>query len=66
MKLEFKENDLGYQIWEDGKDTDKVKFEYIGMIAKETKALIIHEDYSGILGFEEIEQIYNFMKDNFA
>lgn len=63
MKLKFEENDLGYVIYEDGVNTEKVTYERVGIIVKEYNDLFIDEDYSGILSFDEVEQIYNFMNE---
>lgn len=63
MKLKFEENDLGYVIYEDGVNTEKVTYERVGIIVKKYNDLFIDEDYSGILSFEEVEQIYNFMNE---
>ncbi len=63
MKLKFEENDLGYVIYEDGVNTEKVTYERVGIIVKKYNELFINEDYSGILSFEEVEQIYNFMNE---
>ena len=63
MKLKFEENDLGYVIYEDGVNTEKVTYERVGIIVKKYNDLVIDEDYSGILSFEEVEQIYNFMNE---
>jgi hypothetical protein len=65
VKLSFEElKDIPntFVIKEIGKDTKDKKYETIGFIFLENKDLIFLEEYSGILGFEEIEQIYKFIK----
>lgn len=62
MKLKFINKELCYLVKEDGKDSKKVTYETIGFITKEKPCLKIDEDFSGILEFDELEQIYNFTK----
>lgn len=72
MKLKFiKSNQLGdqsgfyiFEIYEDGKDTEKITYELLGFIFKDEDSYSwnINDEYSGIVSFDEIEQIYKFMK----
>lgn len=62
MNIKFEETELCYIVKEDGIDTDKVKFETIGLITKEKNpCLKIDDDFSGILELDVIKQIVNFM-----
>ena len=63
MKLKFIERELAYSVWEDGVNSEKISYENIGFIPKLHPVLSINPKYSGLLEFDEIEQIYNFMKN---
>lgn len=65
MKLKFEENELCWIVKEDGIDTDKVRFETIGLIPKDKEHLCIKidDDFSGILELDIIKQILNFMEE---
>lgn len=64
MKLKFEKND-DLDIWnvsEEGISTKKIKFEFIGWLDIHKSSLVLHEDYSGILGLDEMKQIIEFAK----
>lgn len=66
MKLKFiKDDELQvYQVDEDGTDTEKCGYEHIGLIFCDELGwhLNISNKYSGIISFDELEQIYDFIK----
>lgn len=64
MDLKFTKNRHGFWlVEEDGIDTDKVKFETLGFIIQDELGTHwnIFENYSGIIEFEELNQIHRFM-----
>lgn len=68
MKLIFEKHPCGrkfYTVKEDGVDTKKTTYEILGMIStyKSDPFFKVDEDYSGIIHFNEFEQIYKFMKE---
>lgn len=66
MKLKFtKDNEFQvYQVDEDGIDTEKRSYEHIGLIFDDELGwhLNISDKYSGIISFDELKQIYDFIK----
>lgn len=66
MKLKFDKqgDDNIWFINEDGKDTDKIKFENLGFIFIDELGINwnIAEEYSGIIELEELKQIVEFME----
>ena len=63
MKLKFEETEFVWRVSEDGIDTNVVFYQKIGTILKDTGDLFLYEDGSDILTLDEIEQIYNFIKE---
>jgi len=64
MKINFIDKGLYWQVEEGGVNTDKITYEIIGLIPKEEMCLKIDDDFSGILNFDALKQIFNFMDGN--
>ncbi len=67
MKLKFASSERypdHYSVDEDGKSTETVKFEHLGLIFEDELGVHwnISDDYSGIIELEELIQIINFME----
>lgn len=66
MKLKFIKEETTdiWLIYEDGKDTNKRKYEHLGLIFKDELGVHwnIAEDYTGIIELEELNQITFFMQ----
>jgi len=71
MKLRFEEEkgvDGMFLVYEDGKDTEKIKYEFVGilcLVGKEKEHFLnIDENYSGLIAVSEMKQIMDFAEQN--
>lgn len=65
LKLTQESEDKGFWVVQEyGINTDKVKFETLGLIFIDDLGINWHisEEYSGIIELEELKQIVNFME----